>query len=212
MTVEARPENETFEQRLDQVEAALGLKAPAIEDRLDAIEATLGELSKKQSPRGGLVLLDYLIRIAGALMPVALLVIGFQIKDSVDLAIKERELSIKEARLKIDEAKALDGLLRNFRKSDIGVAEARRTALLILDYGNAGIRPLVQDLNVEQHRRVRAEAAASALKLHAVMGNERGTVCLLLGRVQGMTPPIFTPLGLERVAMLQQDLDCGALE
>lgn len=212
MTVSPMSENETVEQRLDQVEAVLGLQAPAIVGRLDAVEATLGELSKKQTPNPWLVGLDYLIKAVGALTPVMLLIVGFMIKDSVELAIKERELTIKEARLKIDEAKALDVLLQTFRKPDIGVEEARRTALLILDYGNAGIRPLVQDLNVEQHRRVRADAAASALKLHAVMGNERGTVCSLLGRVFEMTPPIFTPLGLKRVVALRQGLDCGALD
>lgn len=212
MTNGSSSEKETVEQRLDQVEAALGLKAPAIEDRLGAVEARAAALEGKGAPNPWLVGLDYIIKGVGAVTPVVVLIVAFMIKDSVELAIKERELGIKEARLKIDEAQALDGLLKNFRKRDIGVDEANRTALLILDYGNAGVRPLVQDLNVEQHKQVRADAAAHALKVHAVMGNERGPVCLLLGRVQDMAPPIFAPLGLQRVSTLRQELGCEVLE
>ena len=212
MTKGSSSEKKTVEQRLDQIEAALGLKAPAIEDRLGAVEARVEALAGKGAPNPWLVGLDYIIKGVGAVTPVVVLIVAFMIKDSVELAIKERELGIKEVRLKIDEAQALDGLLKNFRKRDIGVEEANRTALLILDYGNAGVRPLVQDLNAKQKRQVRADAAAHALKIHTVMGNERGPVCLLLGRVQDMAPPIFAPLGLQRVSTLRQELGCEVLE
>jgi hypothetical protein len=205
-------EKETVEQRLDGVEAALGLKAPAIENRLGAVEARVEELADKGEPNPWLVGLDYVIKVVGAATPVVVLIVAFVIKDSVELAIKERELSIKETRLKIDEAQALDGLLKNFRKRDIGEDEAHRNALLILDYGNAGVGPLVQDLNVKEHRQVQADAAAHAIKVHAVMRNERGSVCLLLGRVQDMAPPIFAPLGLQRVSTLRQELGCETLK
>lgn len=203
---------EAVEQRLAHLEATLGMKAPAIEDRLGAVEAQVEKLAGEGATNSWLVALDYIIKVVGAATPVVVLVVAFMIKDSVELAIKERELSIKETRLKIDEAAALEDLLINFRKRDIGEEEARRTALMILDYGNAGIRPLVQDLDVAKHRQIRADAAAHAIKLHAVMGNERGPVCQLLGRVRTMVPPIFSPLGLERVANLRQELGCGALK
>ncbi len=198
-----------LEQRLDHVEEALGLKAPALEKRLETVESELETLASKNPSKPFLTLFDYVIKFLGALTPIIVLIVGFQIKDSVDLAIQERELSIKESRLKIDEAKALDGLLKNFRKSDIGVNEASRTALMILDYGSAGIKPLIQDLNVKQDHSVRAQEAQNALKIHAAMSDDRQLVCSLLGRINTMQPPVFNPQGLQRVTTLSKDIGCS---
>ncbi|RLA04971.1 MAG: hypothetical protein DRQ59_16635 [Gammaproteobacteria bacterium] len=197
-----------LEQRLDHVEEALGLKAPALEKRLEKVEGELKVLDKKNPSKPVLTFLDYVIKFLGALTPIIVLIVGFEIKDSVDLAIQERELSIKESRLKIDEAKALDGLLKNFRKSDIGVNEANRTALMILDYGSAGIKPLIQDLNVNQDHSVRAQEAQNALKINAVMSDDRQLICSLLGRINEMQPPVFYPQGLQRVTALSKDISC----
>jgi len=212
MTNDLGQENELLEQRLVHVEAALGLKAPSLEDRLESIETRLETLNIGNAPNPWLTALDYTIKIVSALTPVVLLVVGFMIKGSVELVIHQRELGIKEARLKLDEAQALDGLLKNFRKSNIGMDEARTTALLILDFGNAGIRPLVQDLDVGEQKVIRANASAHALKIHAVMGDEHDEVCLLLQRIDDTQPPIFGHVGLQRVSDLGQELGCKAFD
>lgn len=212
MTNESIPQNETLEHRLHHVEAALGLKAPAFEDRLEAIETKVEELTSDPGPEPWLTALDYLIKIVSGLTPIAVLVVGFMIQGSVELAIQQQELNIKQARLKLDEAQALDSLLRDFRKPNIGEQEARRLALMILDYGNAGIRPLVQDLDVEPAKQVRGDAAAHALKMYAVISDDRATVCPLLGRIDAMQPSVFGPDGLQRISKLRQALDCGTFD
>lgn len=202
-------QTEKLEERLDDVEEALGLKAPGIEKRLEKVEGEIKALNSEKRSSGWLILLDYLIKILSALTPIIVLGVGFMLKDSIDLAIKERELNIKESRLKIDEAIALDSLLKNFRKPNIGVDEARRTALMILDYGNAGVMPLIQDLNINQENSIRAQEAAHALKIHAVMSNNREMVCTLLGRINEMQPPVFSTYGLQRVTALDKEIGCS---
>ena len=76
MTNGSSSEKETVEQRLDQVEAALGLKAPAIEDRLGAVEARVEALAGMGARNSWLVGLDYIIKAVGAVTPVVVLIVS----------------------------------------------------------------------------------------------------------------------------------------
>ncbi len=204
-------QNGRLRNRLEQVEATLGLHKPAFETRLESIENKIEELGILNPPSPWPSRFDMLIKFLQTITPVVLLVLGFSIQGSVDQAIKKREIVIKEARLTLDEAKEVESLLKELHAGNHGKEDAKRIVQLIARYGDAGIRPLFLELNADRNTSYSANASIESIKVHAVMSDDRQPVCVKLGLISAMEPPIFNVHGLKRVADLSKAIGCGKL-
>lgn len=141
--------------------------------QIRAIEARLGQLEASPPEARG-----RLARIFGSLAPawpqllssVVMLVLGFAVKDSVDLAIRQQQLQQNFA------AGARSGL----EKMSVEGADPEATkqaAVVVAAFGSAAVMPLVNELRAGGNRTVGAEAGLSALTL-----TEPDAVCRTLGR------------------------------
>jgi hypothetical protein len=101
------------------------------------------------------------------LASVVLLVLGFWIKDSVDLAIKQRTLDLSYT-------KEMQGLLQKLNETE-DLAALRNTAVVLASFGEPALPALLMEL---RRRDVHALAAAHGLEAFAV--REPALLCQVL--------------------------------
>lgn len=144
--------------------------------RLRAIDLRLGKLEAAPpppAPSPGVV-----ARLLGGLVSawpqlfssVVMLVLGFAVKDSVDIAIRQQQLQQNFA------AGARSGLEQMTREG-AGPEVTKQAAAVIAAFGSAAVMPLVNELRAGGNRTVGAEAGLGALTL-----TEPEAVCSALRR------------------------------
>jgi hypothetical protein len=143
----------THEERLEKLEAAVeGLK-PTLHERLERLEKT----AKAPAPKG---LKGFAVWMGPALPQLigsaVILVLGLWVKDSVDLAIKQKTLQLSYAK---EMKEQLDAMAAN--GADLGSVE--RAAVVVATYGTPAIMPLMNELRQGGNRALGAEAGLRSL-------------------------------------------------
>ena len=147
------------------------------QDRLDQMAAQLARLEKLLDkpvapPKSALAIG---IGWMGAELPklvaaVVILVLGFWIKDSVDLAIKQRQLDLSYS-------KEMQGLLQKLSAGG-STQELQTTAVVLASFGQAALPALLSEL---REPGLRGDAASEGLNVLAL--REPEPVCAALPRV-----------------------------
>lgn len=194
---------------------ALGELQRDIERLRRELETRLGELSRPAPAPAGFWAafkegIDVIVRIASAATPVAVLVVGVMITDVADRALKEREVEVQESRLDLDATTTMEHLLDRLRQPNIGIEEARTTALLVAGYGVHAILPLVLELDLPPEKFARVEAAKQALRAMALSPLRRAALCDTLASVLrfSVDGAFFENEGLRHTAELSGTLKC----
>lgn len=157
----------SLEDRLQHVESQVERLAPTLHERLDRLEAAARAAPPSApplpAPRGVLGHLGQGLRRfvawAGGELPkflsaAVLLIVGWGIKDSVDLSIKQRQLDLSYA-------KEMQGLLQKMGEPQAQAAQLFSTAVVLASFGEAALPPLLSEL---RHTGLRADAALSGLE------------------------------------------------
>lgn len=168
-----------------------------VEERLARLEGLLNEAAAPP-PRPPLAL-----RFAGwmgaelpkLLAAAVLLVLGFALKDSVDLAIKQRQLDLSYS-------KEMQGLLQQLAGGG-ALPQLQSAAVVLASYGDAALPALMSEL---RYTGLRGDAALEGLNVLALRDPE--AVCAALPRVLGLRKQ-YDWLAQERVALLLGQHGCG---
>ncbi|HEX2011160.1 MAG TPA: hypothetical protein VJN44_09515 [Roseateles sp.] len=124
-----------------------------------------------------------------------LLVLGFALKDSVDLAIKQRQLDLSYS-------KEMQGLLQQLAGGG-ALPQLQSAAVVLASYGDAALPALMSEL---RYTGLRGDAALEGLNVLALRDPE--AVCAALPRVLGLRKQ-YDWLAQERVALLLGQHGCG---
>jgi hypothetical protein len=163
------PGMEPLEQRVDRLEAMVSAHLEQTAEKV--------ALSPNQAVGGGAAAgFGSFIKWMGAEAPkflaaAVLLVMGYYIKDSVDLSIKQRQLDLSYA-------KEMQGFLQKMADESADTAQLESTAIVLASYGKAALPSL---LNEMRHSGMRADAAATAMSLLGIIDHE--AVCQALPSV-----------------------------
>ena len=97
--------------------------------------------------------------LAPILTPVVLLVLGYWLTDSINLALKKQELQA-------DTVSAMQKLLSQMNKQDLTGAEAESVAIALAAYGHFAVTPLIHELSSPTpERSLAAQRALGLLSL-----------------------------------------------
>jgi hypothetical protein len=167
--------------RLRQLERALESLQPSLNERLQRLEQ-LERAARTVAPpspasRGGFARVGAVLKAAAAWMgaelpkfvtAIVLLGVGWGIKDSVDLSIKQRQLDLSYA-------KEMQGLLQKMaeKNADRGVLES--TAVILASYGAPALPALLSELT---RSGLRSDAATMGIRLLAL--TQPAAVCEVL--------------------------------
>lgn len=157
----------TVSERLARLEAELSRLQPS-HDRLEKRERGAPRRSRQGFAR--------FFAWIGPAMPqllasVVMLVLGFWIKDSVDLAIRQQELQLSFV-------KEMKEQLEAMAKKEATLEDIERAAVLVAAFGQPAVMPLLNELRYGGNRALGAESGLRAL---AFMNTE--AVCELVPRV-----------------------------
>jgi hypothetical protein len=144
-----------------------------VSHRLRSIDERLGKLEAAPPPSRGV-----LARFFGGLAPalpqlfssVVIVILGFAIKDSVDIAIRQQQLQQSFAA-------GAHGGLEQMTREGAGPEVTKQAAAVVAAFGSAAVMPLVNELRAGGNRTVGAEAGLGALTL-----TEPEAVCNALRR------------------------------
>lgn len=179
------------EDRLARIEAELERLKPSLSERLEKLEKLAAE-----KPAGGW---SRFFKWLGSALPTLLasavmLFLGYWIKDSVDIAIKQQTLQLSYV-------KEMKEQLLAMANKDAAVEEVERAAVLVAGFGTPAVLPLMNELRYGGNRALGAE---SGLRSLAFMQPE--SVCPVVLRV--LQSPA-RPLGWEGHAAAARTLAAG---
>ena len=154
----------SLEERLEHLEAQIAEFAPPLRERVERLEqavrpsalAAVGAPPARRSFFGVVAAAgNGFVRWMGAELPKllgagVLLFIGWGIKDSVDLSIKQRQLDLSYA-------KEMQALLLQMADPDADSAQLEKTAVVLSSFGEAALPSLLSELRFTG---LRANAAA----------------------------------------------------
>jgi hypothetical protein len=139
--------------RLARVELELDRLRPSLHERIEKLEKAAGE----PKPKGWARFFSRLGAVVTPLLgPLAILVVGYFLKDSIDLAIKQQQLQLSYA-------KEIKEPLDTMAKRDAGLEDVKRAALLVAGFGRPAVLPLMNELRQGGNRTLGAEAGLVAL-------------------------------------------------
>jgi len=159
-------DGKTSPPRVIEIHGALQLESAAVEARLKGIEEKLDKGNGKSS-------LTWILDILKTLLPsVVLAVLGFALKDTVDQALREREIQLAAV-------KEMETLVPDLQKNDLVRADAQAKAAQLAAYGRYAVPFFVNILEVgNQNADVGAEDG-----LRMVARSEPQVVCTTLRTV-----------------------------
>jgi hypothetical protein len=129
------------EARFERLETELDRLRPSLLERLDRIEQTLKASTPPQSKSRWAQFIAWMgAELPKFLIAFVLLAVGYWIKDSVDLSIKQRQLDLSYA-------KEMQGLLQNLGKKDADISQIVSTDVLLAAFGAAALPPLLRELS-----------------------------------------------------------------
>jgi hypothetical protein len=157
---------ETTPSRTVEVHGMLRLESAALEDRLKKLEDEHAESSGKAA-------WSWILDILKTLLPsIVLAILGFALKDTVDQALREREIQLAAV-------KEMETLVPDLQKTELGRPEAQAKAAQLAAYGRYSVPFFVNILEVgNQNAGVGAEDG-----LRMVARSEPDEVCTALERV-----------------------------
>src|SRR5690348_9072353 len=149
-----------------EIHGTLQLESAAVEAHLKKIEEKLEETNGKGA-------LAWILDVLKTLLPsVVLLVLGFALKDTVDQALREREIQLAAV-------KEMETLAPDLQKTDLVRADALAKAAQLAAYGRYSVPFFVNILEVgNQNAAVGAEDG-----LRMVARSEPQVVCAALQKV-----------------------------
>jgi multidrug efflux pump subunit AcrA (membrane-fusion protein) len=156
----------SIDERLLRLEGLVDRLQRSLAERLAALEAAAQAAAapRKRGPIAGF------ISWAGSELPkfvfaAALLYLGWQFKDSVDLAIKQRQIDLSYAQ-------QMQGLLQKMAEPNASMAQLESAAAVLSIYGDAALPLLMGEL---RYTGLRANAAYTGLQSLAL--SRADTVC-----------------------------------
>lgn len=184
--------------RLDHIEGEIGQLKPSLTERLARLEAAAAAAPRAAPAKGpGARLLAWMGAEAPKLLAaVVLLVIGYWIKDSVDLAIKRQQLQLAYS-------KEMQAHLEHMAEANADRDKIERSAMLLAAYGEPAIIPL---LNEARNDGLRGTAAESGLRFLAL--TDPDAVCRVLSRVLQNRSRLFGWQGHLRIVRSLGDSGC----
>ncbi len=159
-------DGETSLPRALEIHGTLHLESAAVDGRLKKIEAKLEERNNKG-------LLTWILDVLKTLLPsIVLALLGFALKDTVDQALREREIQLAAV-------KEMETLVPDLQKTDLVRADAQAKAAQLAAYGRYSVPFFVNILEVgNQNAAVGAEDG-----LRMVARSEPEVVCAALQTV-----------------------------
>ena len=156
-------------QRTLEIHGTLQLEPAAVEARLKKIEDKLDAKSEKSDKAAWAWILDVLKTL---LPSIVLAVLGFALKDSVDQALREREIQLEAV-------KEMEKLVPDLQKTDLVREDAQAKAAQLAAFGRYSVPFFVNILEVgNQNATVGAEDG-----LRMVARSEPASVCAALRTV-----------------------------
>jgi hypothetical protein len=162
----------SIEERLDRVERELDRLRPSLDQRVARLEQA-SHPGAAPDPRRKRFVAWMGAELPKFLTAGVLLLVGWWLKDSVDLAIKQRQLDLSYA-------KELQGLLQTMGDPAADMVKLEATAVVIASYGDAALPPLLSEL---RRTGLRADAAAAGIATLALTRPD--SVCDALPQVLG---------------------------
>jgi len=153
-------------QEITKVEGSLQPGSASIEARLKEVE---GKLEKGKGNGAFAWILDVLKTL---LPSIVLAILGFALKDSVDRALREREIQLAAV-------KEMEALIPDLQKTDLGMADAQSKAAQLAAYGRYSVPFFVNILEIGNQY----AQAGSEDGLRMVARSEPDTVCATLQTV-----------------------------
>jgi hypothetical protein len=140
----------TAAERLARLEAELAELKPTLRERMEKLEAAAAKPWWKST-----------LAAIGNAVPqlvtgVVVLIIAFELKDSVDLAIREQQVQLSYAKEMAEPLKAM-------AKPEADLSEVEQAAVLLAGFGRQAVVPLLNELRYEGNRAAGAEAGLRAL-------------------------------------------------
>jgi hypothetical protein len=159
-------DGETSLPRSLEIHGTLHLESAAVDGRLKKIEAKLEERNSKG-------VLTWILDVLKTLLPsIVLAILGFALKDTVDQALREREIQLAAV-------KEMETLVPDLQKTDLVRADAQAKAAQLAAYGRYSVPFFVNILEVgNQNAAVGAEDG-----LRMVARSEPEVVCAALQTV-----------------------------
>lgn len=133
------------------------------------------------------------------IVSVAVLVLGYGIKDSVDLAIRQQQLQLSY----VKEMQPLLEKLGSTGEGEIGAAGKEQIAILIAGFGEPAVMPLANELRYNGNR---LQSGKSGLRTLAL--THREAVCRLMSPVLERTPPWLGWQGHQAVVSTLAAAEC----
>lgn len=169
-----------------------------LRQRIEKIEAATNSAREAIGP------LSRFLKWIGPALPTLIvstisLILGFWIKDSVDLAIRQRQLDLSYV-------KEMQPLLEKFGhtgEQEIDLPGKERLAVLIAGFGEPAVMPLANELRYGGNRLQSAEAGMHVLSL-----THPESVCRLLPTVLHSVPPILGWQGHRSVSKVLASAKC----
>jgi hypothetical protein len=160
------------EVRLERMEAELDRLRPSLLDRLERVEEAV-KRDAEPAPASGWK--GFVMQTAAELpkfvTAIVLLVVGWGIKDSVDLSLRQRQLDLSYA-------VQMQGLLQKMSDPPHEKTQIESSAIMLATYGEAALPPLMSELH---DTGLRGAAAAKGI---AMLAETHPTaVCEVLPRV-----------------------------
>ena len=158
--------------RLHRVEAELARLQPSLLERLERLEKSIPAKGGQAPPSRWARFVSWM----GAELPklitaVVVIVLGFGIKDSVDLSIRQRQLDLSYA-------KEMQSLLKEMGAKGAERSVIEADSVVIASYGEAALAPLMNELRQSE---LRADGAATGISALALTSPE--AVCKALPRI-----------------------------
>jgi len=185
----------SIEERLERVEGAVERLAPSIADRL----ASLEKATEGHNTRG--TWFQKFLRWMGAELPkfvtgLVILAVGYWLKDSLDLAIKERQLDLSYV-------KEMQVLVSKLELPATPVPELDSAAVQLAWYGAPALAPLLNELRSGGSR---ANAASKGLGVLALVREAKFCPTLLASFEH--SGPLYPWDAQAKLIRLLGDADC----
>jgi len=196
----------SLDERMQRVESQLDRLVPSVQDRIDRLEQAAktiqaapqadhrgwGRVAQAAGRFGGWMGMELPKFLAAAV----LLVVGWGIKDSVDLSIKQRQLDLSYA-------KEMQGLLQKMAESNADQAQLESSAAVLALYGEPALPLLLSEL---RYTGLRADAAYNGISSLAL--NNPEIVCDALPRVLSNHAQQYDWQAHLKIVRLLGDYDC----
>jgi hypothetical protein len=187
--------------RLSRVESELDSLRPSLLQRLERVEQAVQSVAaKKPQTRFGRFVAWMGAELPKLITGLVVIAVGFGIKDSVDLSIRQRQLDLSYA-------KEMQGLLKEMGAKGTERATIEANAVVIASYGEAALAPLLNELRQSE---LRADGAATGIGVLALTSPK--AVCDALPRVLDNRARQFDWRAQLRAVRILGETECRSAE